>query len=267
MRRAFPFLFVMLCSGVSPALSGPCGGSTGITCAAGQFCKLPTGSCDPEAEGVCTDVPIDCVVDDGLWVCGCDAVDYLSECHASMAGVSLSRPGPCDGSCGTVWGIPCLPGEYCRLPFSCFFDEQGQCEPVPDECPPQCQPVCGCNGTTYASVCEAQVFGFHLLERRGACGEAHGLHFASASQLAWDAPPGALGFNVYRNGDVLAAESSGPACEAEGLVTTTWDLPDDPILGELWELEVTAVFPEGEGPMGVGSLCRERAPGRACGPD
>ena len=112
MRRACFFLFtMMLCSGFTLVLAGACGGTTGLSCAEGQFCKLPTASCDPDAEGVCTDIPLDCpFAGFGQWVCGCNGVQYDSPCLADLAGESLSRPGLCSGACGMVWGIPCNEG-------------------------------------------------------------------------------------------------------------------------------------------------------------
>ena len=273
MRRAFFVLFtMMLCGGFTVALAGACGGGTGLACLEGQFCKLPSAVCDPAAEGVCTDIPLDCPdVDFGETVCGCDSVEYDSRCHADLAGVSLHRRGPCDGTCGQVWGYPCNPGEICKLPFGeCVLDLGGSCVPEPTECPAHCRPVCSCGGVTYRTVCDAQIVQgptpFPVqFARYGSCGEVHGVRFLSADQIEWESSVGASGYNVYLDGDLYAAESAGPMCQDSELQTNTWDIPNAPDLGELWQIEITAQTPEGEGPIGMSSLCGNRQAGQPCG--
>ncbi len=97
--------------------------------------------------------------------------------------------------------------------------------------------------------CDALLAG-EPMARYGSCGEAHGVGFPNASQLEWIPLPGVTGYNVDLAGNVFTVESNGLACEAAGLHTTTWDIPNLPFLGELWKIEVTSVFPEGEGAMG-----------------
>ena len=78
MKKTLLCLFsVLLCGAFLPVLAGACGGDTGLSCPEGQFCKLPLGSCDSDAEGVCTDMPLSCGTPDiPEWVCDCDGVDF-----------------------------------------------------------------------------------------------------------------------------------------------------------------------------------------------
>jgi hypothetical protein len=198
-------------------------------------------------------------------------VEYDSPCLADLAGVSLERPGPCNGACNMVWGIRCNPGEVCEFPFGeCYIDQTGSCVPLPTECPAPCRPVCRCDGTTYRTACDALIagasdpFGNTIpLARHGRCNEVHGVHFLSADQIEWEPSAGASGYNVYLDGDLYAAES-GPMCHDSELPTNTWDIPGIPDLGELWQVEVTTQQPDGEGPMGMGSMCRNRRAAQSC---
>jgi hypothetical protein len=270
MRRARFFLFtLMLASTSTIALAGACGGDTGLSCMEGQFCKLPTNVCDPGAEGVCTDIPLDCPYADLTdRVCGCDGVDYDSRCLADLAGASLSRPGPCDGTCTGVLGQPnlCNADEFCQVDsgYPCCCDFPSTCVPLPTECPSHCQPVCGCNRVTYRTPCDAHQAGV-TVDRPGRCKEVRNVRFVSADLMQWEPADGATGYNVYLDGDLFAAESAGATCQSAGLQTTTWEIPSVPNLGELWQVEITAEFPNGEGPMGMGSLCGNRQAAQSCG--
>jgi len=60
-------------------------------------------------------------------------------------------------SCGGQAGLQCGAGLYCAYPpRTCRQDDAfGVCEPKPVACKAVSEPICGCDGKTYASTCEA----------------------------------------------------------------------------------------------------------------
>ena len=155
-----------------------CGGIAGIPCsAADEFCKFPAGTCGlHDVSGICTPIPVGCPDAMRDPVCGCDGVTYDNECESDMAGVSIDHRGECGQICGGFAGIPCDdPNEFCKFPEgTCdWADIFGVCTPIPDECPDVWEPVCGCDGVTYANECEADRATVSL-RHRGPCGQICG---------------------------------------------------------------------------------------------
>lgn len=75
--------------------------------------------------------------------------------------------------CGGIAGLDCDAGEYCEwLPGMCppkVKDASGVCRPRVSVCPPATAPVCGCDGRTYPSACEAGRAGA-AISHDGRCG-------------------------------------------------------------------------------------------------
>jgi hypothetical protein len=117
---------------------------------------------------------------------------------------------------------------------------------------------------TYRTECDAHQ-ALVTIAYPGPCRAVRGVRFLSAEWIEWETAPGASGYNVYLDGDLYTAESAGLACQASGLSTNTWHLPSVPDVGELWQVEITAEYSQGEGPMGIGSLCRNRQAAQSCG--
>lgn len=70
-----------------------------------------------------------------------------------------------DVSCGSRGLPPCASDEYCDFPESASCgdaDAPGTCEPRPEVCTDQYDPVCGCNGVTYGNSCEAAAAGVSM---------------------------------------------------------------------------------------------------------
>jgi hypothetical protein len=72
------------------------------------------------------------------------------------------EPDPPLGMCGATCGgstLPCPEGAFCEygvldLMHLCTTDGCGLCAWIPDDCPPDGEPACGCDGEVYANACE-----------------------------------------------------------------------------------------------------------------
>ena len=74
-------------------------------------------------------------------------------------------------TCGGIAGLQCPEGQACQYPAGqCnVADLAGTCVAVPETCPKQGPPICGCDGKTYANECELAKAGVRP-DRQGACG-------------------------------------------------------------------------------------------------
>ena len=147
-----------------------CGGTGGVTCAAGEFCDRPTGACAPDAQGLCKMAPANCpaVLDP---VCGCNGQNYSSPCVGDAAGVTIAHEGECEPprACGGDSGTICLGDEFCKAPDgTCAQGAAGVCTGKPPACPVVKNEVCGCDGTTYQNACFSDAAGV-TVDHTGAC--------------------------------------------------------------------------------------------------
>lgn len=77
--------------------------------------------------------------------------------------------------CGGIADLPCPSGQYCEFAGgSCGEeDELGLCSERPSICPELFEPVCGCDGETYANDCYAAMNGVNI-QSEGECPAACG---------------------------------------------------------------------------------------------
>jgi len=174
-------------AGVSIAHAGACeltcGGIAGIPCPDGMFCHFRPGQCEiVDNQGVCAPIPQACP-EVYAPVCGCDGVTYGNSCEAAAAKASIDHEGPCHRECdptddddlGSDTGGDCDKGEFCRIPpgLCDSSDVKGVCTTIPQACPDNVDPVCGCDGETYGNACEADAHGVSVAYRgpcRDVCG-------------------------------------------------------------------------------------------------
>jgi Kazal-type serine protease inhibitor domain len=85
------------------------------------------------------------------------------------------EPGP---TCGGIAGLSCDDGQFCNYETSAggqgcdgsVADAAGVCQPTPNFCTREFNPVCGCDHRSYANACDAHFNGNAILHE-GACTE------------------------------------------------------------------------------------------------
>lgn len=143
-----------------------CGGDSGTQCDDASYCRLPFGECDlGSSAGECAPIPTEGCPENYFPVCGCDGETYGNECEAAAAGVNIRHLGECLGLCGGTIDRPCpSDGTFCKTPPGVcdVLLFPGVCFPIPDGCPDNVDPVCGCDGETYFNPCEADAAGVNI---------------------------------------------------------------------------------------------------------
>jgi hypothetical protein len=80
------------------------------------------------------------------------------------------RACPTSVACGARAGNTCTASQFCDFSDAAmcgYADGQGVCRPRPEACTALYSPVCGCDGVTYSSACNAQSRGMDVLHTGG----------------------------------------------------------------------------------------------------
>lgn len=160
-------------AGSSEQLEGSVGCLLHSECPSGTLCHFEAttcgqvgGTCQP-ANGAADTVTDGCSASGPI--CGCDGLTYNSACEAWDFGVSVWFEGTCEQGppaesepqtdpepSSTACGGGCGVGQFCYFADnSCGAYGGGECRDPDGVCTSPMKTVCGCNGTTYASECEA----------------------------------------------------------------------------------------------------------------
>ena len=132
-------------------------------------CAVETGNC-VEVPELCADVYEP--------VCGCDGKTYGNYCELHKNKVSLKYEGECKPVVKTCFSnSDCKnsvqdynkPAQFCKKSV-CDENKEGACADIPQICPALfvADPVCGCDGKTYLSECEANAKGVNV-KHKGSC--------------------------------------------------------------------------------------------------
>lgn len=207
------------CSDPRCCLPGECDGprpcASNDDCGAEQYCFMEACGQPGKCEDI---VPCESVYEP---VCGCDGLTYSNSCEAHLTGVAISSEGECgpDG-CEQNAGCACTSDGDCAEGLRCQMDgcDGGTCvDATSVDCWLDDDPVCGCDGVTYAVPCDAMWIG---VDYPGQC-------VSGACTSSDDCPAGE---HCYRDGcdapgecrdgeEPICPPTFEPVCSCDGATT------------------------------------------------
>ncbi|MFP6866611.1 MAG: Kazal-type serine protease inhibitor domain-containing protein, partial [Roseibacillus sp.] len=147
-------------AGVNVSSEGACGAQARCTsnadCGATDYCFSENGC---NSAGTCQPRPVFCTLELRP-VCGCDGRTYGNACAAASAGVNIASEGACGAQARCTSNADCGATDYCFSENGC--NSPGICQPRPEICTLQFDPVCGCDGQTYGNACQAAAAGVNV---------------------------------------------------------------------------------------------------------
>jgi hypothetical protein len=140
---------------------------------------------------------------------GAHFTNGCNDCFCNADGTVSCTTQACSGKiCGGLQGAKCDKGQYCDFPTGAqcgAADQTGTCTAIPQVCPADYAPVCGCDDKTYSNACTAAGAGVSVA-KQGKC--------ASDQDAGSDAGSGGCDYNGkhYAEGDSVPSSDTCNTC-------------------------------------------------------
>jgi hypothetical protein len=141
----------------------------------GNACGAAASGVSIATNGACAPTPGSCVSNGATYPDGTGNISAPDGCNTcsckSGALLCTLRTCPAPKACGARAGNTCTTTEYCGYvegQLCGAADASSTCKPRPDGCTLDVNPVCGCDGKTYANPCAAALAGVGY-SKKGNC--------------------------------------------------------------------------------------------------